>query len=168
MNKHLDNQTYTCPPEIVSQLQKGIDGYSRGGNTEGLRRAIGIVRNPEISYQQMNRIQNWFSEHDNGDNGYELIGGDKMKEWVLNTMKNSTNSVELGKRVKRITDFPGNSEQEEGGTKDVNKNPTGVNIPKISKGSQATYVSGEETTYEQEIKSIQTLIEYMDNKKQIL
>ncbi len=167
-NKALDNKIFVVTDEIIGIIEDNIATYKSGGNTEGIERAKNIVKNPRIKYNAMNRMVNWFKTHAPGDAGYDLIGGDKMKDWVTKTMERATANIEMGKMVHRLTDAPGNSEQKEGGTKDTSKNPTKVNIPKMHKGSRATYVSGDETTYEQEIKSIQSLIEYIDNNKKIL
>ena len=159
MNSDLKNKTYVCPDEVISELEIALASYQSGGDTKGYKRAKNIVDNPKISYQQMKRMKNYFDhyEGDGTDEEFKLNGGSLMKKWVNKALGDDRENLNKIKSAQR--DGGKDNAFIKTHEKDNNKDPMNVNVPKIKGG---------ETRYENEIKQIQYLIEYLDNNKKII
>lgn len=148
-NSKLENKYYECPDKIIKVLKERMASYNGDKDDEGYKRAKGIINNPRIKQSHMERIADWFVNNTGGD-AYELNGGDMMRFWVENELKNKRASVKQSSAKDTVTTK--NNHQNVNkieGERDNNKNAT---IP----------VS---TTYKEEVESIKYLIEYMDNNK---
>jgi len=154
MNSDLKDKKYTCPDEIIDELNVSLSKYQSGGDTKGFKRAKEIVEKKKITYQQMKRIKNYFDNY-NGDGNnseYQLNGGNKMRKWVNKALKVDRDNIDKVKSAKK--DGGLDNVYLKTHEKDNNKRPMNVNIPKIK---------GNKTVYENEIKQIKYLIGYLDN-----
>jgi hypothetical protein len=137
-----------------------------------VKRAKDIVNNREVSYSQMNRLKNYFTNNDNNDDEFKLIGGKVTKNWVEDTLKQDTESIKKEKKVKMDGGLENqfikthekdndnaNPTNPDGGLIDVTKGST---FDKVMTGDEVYKSSDRKNeAYNREIKSIKYLIEYM-------
>lgn len=168
-NKDLKNNYFTIPPEVLNKLKGALAKYNNAETTKGYKRANEIVNSGKISYGQMNRIKNYFSnyEGDGNDSEYILNGGDVMRDWVNSTLENATGTIKDEKRTRMMAGEKNQFIKTHEKDRD-NSKPTNVNLPKIHKGSTRDNVYNNRTYYEnleKEIEAAKYLIEYMNNNK---
>ena len=111
-NSQLKGKFWNCPDDILSYLSETLKNFelkNQNKKTEGYNRAKNIINNKKITYENLKRIKNWFDTYEgkNTDWEYLLHGGNKMKEWVENTLYKAT------KGIKDVKDT-----QNKAGTKD--------------------------------------------------
>lgn len=91
MNNTLYGNQVSLPFDIVGALKSAYKKHKNtsNNNQEGLTRNKGLIDNKTATYQQLGRIKNWFDSYSGPKDSkeYELNGGDKMKEWVNNTLE---------------------------------------------------------------------------------
>jgi hypothetical protein len=112
-----------------------------------------IMGSEDISYEYLKKIKNYY---ENVDPECKKYGGDKMKNFVENTLKSNRNSVERSSRIKSELGLNGFKKTH---TKDKNNfdSKSGLNMPKISNTSNRIF--NDEPIYE-EIERIKKLITY--------
>ena len=89
MNKELYGQIIKLPEELVEYLQKCFEQVPNSDSTvEGHKRNIFLRDKGQVTFQQLERIQNWFKYFDGKkeDAPYVLNGGDYMNNWVSTTI----------------------------------------------------------------------------------
>jgi hypothetical protein len=172
-NKDLNSKVYTVPDKVYNKIKQGlktVDINDKQG--KGVKRAKDIVNNREVSYSQMNRLKNYFTNNDNNDNEFKLIGGKVTKNWVEDTLKQDTESIKKEKKVKMDGGLENqfikthekdndnaNPTNPDGGLIDVTKGST---FDKVMTGDEVYKSSDRKNeAYNREIKSIKYLIEYM-------
>jgi len=168
-NKDLKDKYFNCPDDVINKLKTILSKYKNGGDISGLKRCKDIIKNKRLSYHQMKRIKNYFDNYDGDglDDEYKLNGGDIMKQWVNTTLENSRNTIHDMKKVQMNAGKQNAFRKHHTKDKD-NADPTNVNLPKISKGSQYDNIMNNRVTYENlqsEIDGIKYLMEYMSNNK---
>ena len=165
-NSQLKGKFWNCPDDILSYLSETLKNFelkNQNKKTEGYNRAKNIINNKKITYENLKRIKNWFDTYEgkNTDWEYLLHGGNKMKEWVENTLYKAT------KGIKDVKDT-----QNKSGTKDNThikthtKDKTKIsfktitpNIPKLHKSKVSQQIWSGKPIYE-EIERIKNLITY--------
>ena len=89
MNKELYGQIVALPEELINYLQQCFEQVPNSDSTvEGHKRNVFLRDNGQVTFQQLERIQNWFKYFDGNkeDTPYVLNGGDYMNNWVSTTI----------------------------------------------------------------------------------
>lgn len=89
MNKELYGQIVGLPEELITYLQQCFEQVPNSDSTvEGHKRNIFLRDKGQVTFQQLERIQNWFKYFDGNkeDAPYILNGGDYMNNWVSTTI----------------------------------------------------------------------------------
>lgn len=85
MNKNLYNKVIELPDEVTTYLSQCFDAIpDSNANIEGHNRNQELRNSGSVTYQQLQRIDNWFRSY-NGkkeDAPYILNGGDYMRNWA--------------------------------------------------------------------------------------
>ena len=164
-NSDLKNSYFNCPDEIINFIKKQLVHYEKGGDTRGLKRAKNLIAQKTVSYSHIKRLKNFFDNFKGNQNDmqFRLNGGEKMKKWVDNTLKNARDSIS---NVKKNRMNAGEENQfKKTHTKDKdNADPTRVRLPRPHKGSVHRQIMTNKVVYEtvnDEILEIKYLIEYI-------
>lgn len=164
-NSSLHDKYWNCPIYILNSLRDAVNVFENDKKfdkqTEGYKRAKGILENKRIEYKQMKRIKNWFDNFDGDHNDieYKLNGGKTMHNWVNGTLKKETDAIKAPKKIKSETGLTNQFiKQHEKDNNKVNKHSLKIKIPKISKDISGQVMRGK-PVYE-EILRIQNLIIY--------
>jgi len=141
-NKDLKNTYFTIPSEIIESLKQTLIKKGYDGNDVGYRKAQGFINKPQISYDEMRKLKNYFDTYykDVKDAQYILNGGTRMRTWINNSLETATNAIKKPKEVKK------NAGQEnqfiQPHEKDrQNSNPDYIGMPDIVAGSKSKYIS---------------------------
>jgi hypothetical protein len=169
-NDILKNKSFPLPKDIIEGIKVALSTFKESKNKSGLKRAQFLVNDGKISFKEMERLKNFFSNYNGEDEQeYRLSGGDLMKEFVINGVNELRAALD---NVKRARMKAGEENQyKQSHTKDRdNANPTNVNTANVQTSSDE--IMDNRTTYSEsfkkEIDSITYLIEYMDNNKNII
>lgn len=175
-NSKLKGMVFRCPDKVLEKMEGEVNNFQGDGNkSDGFNRAKKLIRNGgKMKYEQLKRVKNFFDHADDPDDvEYRLNGGNEMKNWVENALKTARDIIYYMKKTRM--DAGEENMFKKSHTKDKNKNPTNVNIPKLHKGKQSRNISTDNVTYEssmnEEINEIKYLIKYLskdNNKEQII
>ena len=150
MNKDLKNKIYTCPDKIIDELKINIKLFNGDKHGKGYKRTNDIINNPNISHTQMMRMKTDFSKYGDVDSEeFKLIGGSMMKNWVEDILQNAMDSISKVKDGKKDGGLQNTHIKNH--EKGISKNPMDVSN------------DNNKTVYEEEIKQMKYLIEYLDN-----
>lgn len=113
-NSSLLNTYHKIPEDILAEIQNAVNQCQDGYN--GKKKAEFLLREKQLSYENLRRYKNFFdnyhrSKYDlNGDNDtlnelnpemdFKLRGGQKMKDFVDQKLKELTNKDEHSKKTK--------------------------------------------------------------------
>ena len=98
MNSQLYGNTYQIPDYLLQRINAKI---MTSPNNKGVRRAKNMVKNPNLTYQQMKRIKNFY-EHMDSENDilqFELMGGEPMKKFIERTLAGERTRTSISKKV---------------------------------------------------------------------
>ena len=101
MNKDLYGNTVQLPEDVVEYLQQCFDSANTDDSTiEGFKRNQELRDSRETTYQQLKRMKNWFDNFkgNNNDLSFILNGGDYVKKWVDNTLRNMRDDISGAKK----------------------------------------------------------------------
>jgi 8-oxo-dGTP pyrophosphatase MutT (NUDIX family) len=142
MNKELYNKTFKLPPNILSTVQSALMSTGTGN---GVKRAKYLLKNGNITYQNLKRLKNYFDYFDpTKDSGeeYNLAGGNAMKEFIDVTLGRERNAVDKSKEIKQDMSVDVNQGLKPEGNprlneadeeKDVKQNALGIIVNKDNK-----------------------------------
>jgi hypothetical protein len=103
VNKQLYDKVIELPEEMLTHLSKCFNAVpDSNANDEGHNRNQEIVGSGAVTYQQLQRIDNWFRTF-NGrkqDAPYILNGGDLMRNWVTQKLGELRNGVNTTQQVR--------------------------------------------------------------------
>ena len=102
MNKELYGQIVALPEELITYLQQCFEQVPNSDATiEGHKRNMFLRDNGQVTFQQLERIQNWFKhyEGEKEDAPYILNGGDYMNNWVTTTIDGMRNGTKTPQEV---------------------------------------------------------------------
>ena len=168
-NEELRGKHWNCPAYVRNCLSHAVKRYDSinkdGKQTEGYKRARGILGTNLVEYAQMKRIKNWFDtfEGDQNDMEYRLNGGKTMHNWVDSTLNRETEAIKGPKKIKMETGMsnqfikPHNKDNNK-----INKHTLKISLPKLNKDISGQIWRGK-PVYE-EIKRIKKLITYKGKK----
>lgn len=89
MNKDLYNKVIPLPKELLGHLSSCFDQVPNSdASVEGHKRNEFLRNNQQATFQQLERIENWFKYYDGNKESapYILNGGDYMRSWVTQTI----------------------------------------------------------------------------------
>ena len=116
-NRDGENKTWRIPDEIYRTLQTNASSFNGDKNAAGWDRLNNLIKNPDVSYDEMRRLKNFFdTKSKNEPEHYQMICGDKLKPWVDNSLKSFTGSIQRDKE-NRSSMGQSNVFQKAGGTK---------------------------------------------------
>ena len=104
MNSKLYNTIIPIPDDMLKHLKMCFDRVPNSDSSvEGHKRNVFLRTNKRLTYQQLLRIENWFKYYD-GD--YEaapfiLNGGEKMKNWVDQKVKQLRDNVDSQEKTQK-------------------------------------------------------------------
>ena len=105
MNNTLYGNTISLPFDIVKSLKSAYEKHkaSSNNNQEGITRNKGLIDKGTATYQQLGRIKNWFDTYSGPKTTkeYELNGGDKMKDWVNDTLERMRSGDRTSKEFRK-------------------------------------------------------------------
>ena len=164
-NSDLHGKYWNCPDYVLNSIRNAVDVYEKTNKdkkqTEGYKRAKGILENKKIEYKQMKRIKNWFDsfEGDHNDIEYRLNGGKTMDNWVNSTLNKETQALKAPKKIKSETGLTNQFiKQHNKDTSKVNKTTLKAKLPNLAKDISGQVWRGK-PVYE-ELLRIQELIIY--------
>ena len=93
MNKSLYGKQIRVPDELLNLLkekQRLGAGKSKEelSQTQGWKRNLDLVNRKMVTFQNLERWQNWFKTNSKEGISYELHGGKDMENWVIKTLEN--------------------------------------------------------------------------------
>lgn len=93
MNKELYGNEYQIPEKILLHIKKFVTQYP---NNNGVKRGKNLLKNKIISYPSLKRFKNFYDNFNGEDKiQYELSGGDLMKDFVDNKLRQERKTVEI-------------------------------------------------------------------------
>ena len=103
-NKDLYGNNYTVPNDVVSGINNEISRNKNNKSLKGYKRAQNIVGDKTMTYSMLKRVKNFFDGFSGGKNTPEYLinGGEKMKTWVNNTLKQSRGDIKENKNVTKV------------------------------------------------------------------
>jgi len=109
-NSELQGKTYLVPSDVLNGIQSSLVKYP---NSEGVKRAKNIIHEPNMTYEAMKRLKNFF-DYFNPQTGdiaqYSLAGGESMKAFIEKTLAQQRAGVQRTKNVTRDMRANPNSE----------------------------------------------------------
>jgi len=108
MNSSLYGKQIKVPQELISLLkekQKLGAGKSKEelSQTQGWKRNLDLVKRGMVTFQNLERIQNWFKTNPKEGISYELHGGKDFERWVVDTLNNMRNNDKKSKNIQKDT-----------------------------------------------------------------
>ena len=99
-NSKLQGGKILIDDDINYHLKRIYNAYKGPKDVEGYERLRGLCDSNDVSYEQLNRIKNFFDDFDgkNNETPYLLNGGTKMKEWVQSKLDDMRDSIESKKK----------------------------------------------------------------------
>lgn len=129
-NRAGEDKTWRIPDEIYKTLKMNASSYGGDKNASGWDRLNNLINNPDVSYNEMRRLKNFFDNHSkNEPEHYNMICGDKLKPWVDTSLSSFTGAIERDK-ANRSSLGQTNVYQKAGGTK--NSGNGQAHTPKVS------------------------------------
>lgn len=102
------NRTWYIPDDIYGELQTNVANYNGDKNAEGWDRANNLLKQRNVGYDEMRRLKNFFSHQaKKNPEYYQLIGGNKMDNWVNNSLKTFTSATASDNENKENLGLPG-------------------------------------------------------------
>jgi hypothetical protein len=102
VNKNLYDKIVYIPKEILDHLTICFERVPNSDSSiEGHKRNEELRNSKNATFQQLERIDNWFRYYDGNkeDAPYILNGGDTMRNWVTNTIKGLRDNDEFTKKI---------------------------------------------------------------------
>lgn len=165
-NSKLEDRYFTPPDKVIHRLESAISKLNVDkGDIKGLRKAKEIIKNKRMTYQQMKNMKSFFDnyEGDGFDDEYKLMGGEIMKHWIDDSLGTSRDIIH-GEKEARMNAGEENQFIKTHTKDQDNKNPTKIGgFINIKKSSDARAIMNNDAVYE-EIKAINTLMNYINKK----
>lgn len=104
MNRNLYNKVIELPEEVTRYLSQCFDSVpDSNANVEGHNRNQELRDTGSVTYQQLQRIDNWFRSYQGKkeDAPYILNGGDYMRGWARQKIEELQNGDQSGQQVRQ-------------------------------------------------------------------
>ena len=93
-NEAGENRKWRVPDEILKTLMNNRANFSGDKNDDGWDRLNFIISNPDLGYDEMRRLKNYFdNDAQANDENFNLLGGQAMKNWNNQSLKAFTGST---------------------------------------------------------------------------
>ena len=161
-NKDLQGRNFNIPSGLKNYLQVVANKLVSGDGKGGDKRLTDMLNKGKITYEQMNRIKNYFDNYqgDGSDKEYKLNGGKRMQKWVDSALDIARKAIS---NVKKAEMEGGKANAfKKSHDKDKSKNPTKVRMARVDKDKAANIASGK-STYEA-MDRAKVLIEYLKKR----
>lgn len=102
MNSKLYHVDIPLTKDMLDHLKVCFDRVPNSDQTvEGHKRNEFLRQHKKMNYQQLLRIQNWFKYYDGDEESAPFIlnGGEKMRDWVNQTVDRMRNNINSQQRV---------------------------------------------------------------------
>jgi hypothetical protein len=102
VNKNLYDKVVELPEEVTNYLSQCFDAVpDSDANVEGHNRNQELRNSGSATYQQLQRIDNWFRSYPGNkeDAPYILNGGDYFRNWVTQKIDELQRGDEAGRQV---------------------------------------------------------------------
>lgn len=108
-NSQLQGKRYLVPSEVLQSIESALVKYP---NVDGVKRAKNIIHKPDLSYEEMKRLKNYFDTANPETDGirYALTGGNGMREFIETSLAQDRAGVQRSKETKRDMTSNPNSE----------------------------------------------------------
>ena len=108
MNSSLYGKQIKVPQGLISLLkekQKLGAGKSKEelSQTQGWKRNLDLVKKGMLTFQNLERIQNWFKTNPKEGLSYELHGGKDMERWVIDTLQSMREKDKKSSNIQKDT-----------------------------------------------------------------
>lgn len=111
------NKTWYIPDDIYMVLLENKKNYDGNRAAKGWDRLNNLIENRNVSYGEMKRLKNFFENEGKTDSfQYNLLGGNRMYQWVKNSLNSFRTAVSNDKANRKAMGFQ-NVYQKAGGTK---------------------------------------------------
>jgi len=100
-NSKLQGNTYLVPDNVLQHIEAAKVNYP---NSEGIKRAKNITHEPNLSYEAIKRIKNFFDTYNpqiTDAAQYELAGGKEMRAFIEATLNQERAGTKRSKDVRR-------------------------------------------------------------------
>lgn len=138
MNSQLYGKQYKLPENILSGINAALINNPQG---EGVKRAKFLLKNGSITYQNLERLKNFFKYFNpqSGDKAqYALAGGDLMRNFIETTLASDRSGVQQQKQVTQDMRVDPNL-----GTSAFNANPLNEVKKDLAKNAVAVIVNND-------------------------
>lgn len=106
-NSALKNRTWVIPDNIKKIMMQNLQQFNGDKNAAGYDRLKNLLNMQNVSYYELKRLKNFYDNMTNDNqNEFELYGGNKMKQWVNNTLSSSRDMIETDKESKEKMNKP--------------------------------------------------------------
>jgi len=107
VNKSLYGKVFNVPNEILMVLSQAMKSYGNNTTSDGYQRCKSILSNGTVTYQQLKRIKNFFDSYNGNENDVVFIlnGGNPMKNWVNDFLRQQRDSIETTKKNRTNAGF---------------------------------------------------------------
>ena len=103
-NSAINGKTYTLPDTLISHLNDIQSQYGNNGEAGSKRNAF-LTQNGEINGEHAYEIQSQMSNMDRKSAEYQRLGGDKMLNWLNNTLDRDASLSKKSKQIKSDMGF---------------------------------------------------------------
>jgi len=97
-NSQLQGNTYQVPSDVLQGIQSALVTYP---DADGIKRAKNILHEPNLSYEEMKRLKNFFDTTNPQTEGikYALAGGEGMRAFIEERLAQDRAGVQRSKEV---------------------------------------------------------------------
>lgn len=116
-NSAAQGKTWYIPDDIYAILQQNLQNFNGDKNASGWDRLNNLINKRNVEYSEMKRLKSFFEGEGKNDQAQmNLIGGNRMCQWVKNSLNSFRTAVSNDKANRKAMGFQ-NVYQKAGGTK---------------------------------------------------
>ena len=166
-NQKLQGLNWKMPEKLSDHLRRTMNSYKGDKTMDGYKRLQNLIDEPNVSYEGLKRIKNFFDTHKTAnvdymddkkqDTEFILNGGSKMRHWVNDTLNRARQGVEAPKKAKHAIGMLNQYQKD-----DIRHTKDGVSTDnlKIKEGNTDIY-------FKKESVLMESLISIFDKNKKI-
>ena len=130
-NSKIVDKTYKIPDNLLSHLNDTQKQCGDKGEAGSKRNAF-LTQNGELNGEHAYEIQSEMSDMDKDSREYQILGGDKMLNWLNNTLGRDASLAKKSKQIKSDMGFENafikKHSKNNGGTANTPKNKNVLNV----------------------------------------
>lgn len=100
-NKDLDNKIFRIPDKLFLYLKKLSTKYGDQKSGKGFKRLNNLINNRDLSSDEMYVLKHFFDNSNSQSDEYNIIGGDKLRDWIDKELEAATSISYRNKDSKR-------------------------------------------------------------------